>query len=134
MSFVLDASVTASWCFPDEQSAVADVAMDRLLADEALAPQLWLVEMRNILLVNERRGRIDAADADDFLRDLNRLPIRVRSDVDEHAVMEMGRQHGLTAYDATYLDLAVRADVPVATLDEALARAVKAAGLALVGS
>lgn len=131
---MLDASVTASWCFPDEHSAVADVAMDRLLADEALAPQLWLVEMRNILLVNERRGRIAAADADDFLRDLARLPIRVRGDVDEHAIMTMGRRHGLTAYDAAYLDLAVRADVPVATLDEALARAVRAAGLALVGA
>ena len=133
MSFVLDASVTASWCFPNERSAVADVAMDRLLADEALAPQLWLVEMRNIMLVNERRGRIDAADADDFLRDLSRLPIRVRSDVDEHALMTMGRRHGLTAYDAAYLDLAVRTDVPVATLGQALARAVRAAGLALVG-
>ena len=108
--------------------------MDRLLADEALAPQLWLLEMRNVLLVNERRGRIDAADADDFLRDLSRLGIRIRNDIDEHAVMAVARQHGLTVYDATHLDLALRADAPVVTLDKALARAVNAAGLDLVGA
>ena len=83
MPFVLDASITACWCFPDEQSTVADAAMDRLLDDEAIVPALWNIEIRNILVVNERRNRIESADADAFLRDLGRLPIRVRRDADE---------------------------------------------------
>ena len=133
MPFVLDASVTASWCFPDEQSTVADVAMDRLLDDEAIAPALWTIEVRNILIVNERRNRIEPDDADAFLRDLARLPIRVRRDTDERAIVALARKHRLTAYDATYLDLAVRTGVAVATLDRYLADAARVEGLELVG-
>lgn len=133
MPFVLDASVTACWCFPDENSTVADAAMDRLLDDEAIVPALWTIEIRNILVVNERRNRIESADADSFLRDIGRLPIRVRRDADERALLELARKHGLTAYDATYLNLAVRARVAVATLDRSLASAVRAEGLPLVG-
>ena len=133
MPFVLDASVAACWCFPDEQSTVADTAMDRLLDDEAIAPALWSIELRNILIVNERRGRIEPDDADAFLRDLTRLPIRVRHDADDRALMALARKHRLTAYDATYLDLAVRTEVAVATLDRSLANAVCAEGLQLVG-
>lgn len=133
MPFVLDASVTACWCFPDEQSAVADAAMDRLLDDEATAPALWLIELRNILVVNEWRKRIEPDDADAFLRDLARLPIRIRRDIDERALLELARKHRLTAYDATYLDLAVRTGAAVATLDRSLAEAVRAEGLDLVG-
>lgn len=133
MPFVLDASVTACWCFPDEQSTVADAAMDRLLDDEAIVPALWNIEIRNILVVNERRNRIESADADAFLRDLGRLPIRVRRDADERALLGLARKHGLTAYDAAYLNLAVHARVAVATLDRSLASAVRAEGLQLVG-
>lgn len=133
MPFVLDASVTACWCFPDEQSTVADAAMDRLLDDEAIVPALWNIEIRNILVVNERRNRIESADADAFLRDLGRLPIRVRRDADERALPGLARKHGLTAYDAAYLNLAVHARVAVATLDRSLASAVRAEGLQLVG-
>ena len=133
MPFVLDASVTASWCFPDEQSAVADAAMDRLLDDEAIAPALWSIELRNIMVVNERRKRIEPADADAFLSDLARLPIRIRRDSDERALLGLARKHRLTAYDATYLDLAVRTGAAVATLDRSLANAVRAEGLELIG-
>ena len=133
MAFVLDASVTACWCFPDEQSGVADAAMDRLLDDEAIVPALWTIEVRNILIVNERRNRIEPDDAVAFLRDLARLPIRVRRDADDRALMALARKHRLTAYDAAYLDLAVRTGVAVATLDRLLADAVRAEGLELVG-
>ncbi len=133
MPFVLDASVTASWCFSDEQSAVADVAMQRLLDEEAIAPPLWSLEIRNILLVNERRGRIDTQDADAFLLDLSRLPIRIRQDADNRVLVALARRHRLTAYDAAYLELAVRTGLAVATLDQALAHAVGAEGLPLVG-
>jgi len=133
MPFVLDASVTASWCLPDERCAVADAAMDRLLDDEAIAPALWVIEVRNILVVSERRKRIEPDDSEAFLRDLARLPIRIRRDTDEPALLDLARKHRLTAYDATYLDLAVRTEAGVATLDRSLANAVRAEGLELVG-
>ena len=129
MSFVLDASVTACWCFPDEQSATADAAMRRLVNEEALVPSLWTLEIRNILVVNERRGRIEREDSNAFLHDLSMLPIQVRSDVDEDALLMLARKHQLTVYDASYLNLALQASVPLATLDRSLARAVQEEGL-----
>jgi len=132
MPFILDASVTACWCFSDEQSAIADSAMDRLLDDEALAPALWTIEIRNILIVNERRGRIEPDDADAFLLELTRLPIRVRNDTDERALVTLARKHRLTAYDAAYLDLAVRTGNLLATLDRPLADAARAEGIQLI--
>ena len=132
MPFVLDASVTASWCFEDEEASVADAAMDRLPEDHAVVPALWWFEIRNILVVNERRGRIDSADSDVFLNDLARLPIRIANDPSERLVVGLARTHRLTAYDAAYLDLAVRLTAPIATLDRALADAARAEGLELV--
>ena len=132
MPFVLDASVTASWCFEDEEAPVADAAMNRLPEDHAVVPILWWFEIRNILVVNERRGRIDSADSDVFLNDLARLPIRIASDPSERLVVGLARTHRLTAYDAAYLDLAVRLTAPIATLDRALADAAQAEGLELV--
>ena len=132
MPFVLDASVTASWCFEDEEAPVADAAMDRLPEDHAVVPALWWFEIRNILVVNERRGRIESADSDVFLNDLARLPIRIASDPNGRLVVALARTHRLTAYDAAYLELAVRLTAPIATLDRALADAARAEGLELV--
>ena len=133
MPFVIDASVTAAWCLRDETARAADAALDRLLEDEAVAPSLWWFEVRNILVVSERRGRIEPADTDTFLSDLALLPIRVEAEPNDRQVVALARKHVLTAYDAVYLDLAVRLGVPVATLDRALASAVRAEGLDLTG-
>ncbi|MDE0459571.1 MAG: type II toxin-antitoxin system VapC family toxin [Chromatiales bacterium] len=132
MPFVLDASVTACWCFPDETAPASDAAMDRLPRDHAAVPALWWFEVRNILIVNERRGRIESADSDVFLNDLAHLPIRIERGPDERLVVALARKHRLTAYDAAYLDLAVRLTAPMATLDRALADAALAEGLELV--
>ena len=132
MPFVLDASVTASWCFDDEATQGADAAMVRLPSDHAVVPALWWFEIRNILVVNERRGRIQSADADMFLNDLARLPIRIERDPSERLVVALARKHQLSAYDAAYLDLAVRLTAPIATLDRALADAARAEGLEIV--
>ena len=132
MPFVLDASVTASWCFVDEAAQAADAAMDRLPNDHAVVPALWWFEIRNILVVNERRGRIHSADADMFLNDLARLPIRIERDPSERLVVALARKHQLSACDAAYLDLAVRLTAPIATLDRALADAARAEGLEIV--
>ena len=131
MPFVIDASVAASWCFKDEDAATADAAMDRLREDEAIAPALWWVEIRNILIVSEWRGRIESEDANAFLDDLGRLPIRIEWEPGSR-VMALARRHRLTAYDAAYLDLALRTAVPLATLDRALAQAATAEGVPLL--
>ena len=99
-----------------------------------MVPSLWSLEVRNILVVNERRGRIEPEDSNAFLRELLLLPIRIRRDTDENALLALARKHQLTAYDAAYLDLAVRVSVPVATLDRSLARAVRDEGLEVVAA
>jgi predicted nucleic acid-binding protein len=134
MPFVLDSSVTATWCFPDEEHETAEAAFDRLDGDEAVVPTLWRFEIRNILVVNERRGRIDAAETASFLADLERLSIRVDRDPNSETVLSLARKHKLTGYDAAYLELARRLGLPLATLDRALIDAAGTDGVPLVGS
>ena len=132
MSFVLDASAAAAWCFPDERDDAAERAFDRLTTEEAVVPRLWWFEIRNVLIVNERRGRLAVADTTAFLGDLGRLPIRVDGGPGEPLVLALARKHGLTVYDAAYLELAVRLDVPVASLDRALNAAARSEGVDVV--
>lgn len=133
MPFVLDASVTAGWCFPDEDKQSGDAALSRLAEDSAIAPTLWWFEVRNILVVNERRGRIDAVGTAEFLAELDRLPILLDRDAVGETVVALARKHGLTAYDAAYLELARRLGAPLATLDHALAAAARTDGVHLIG-
>ncbi len=130
MSFVVDASVTAAWCFPDENQALADAALDELRNRGAMAPAIWRFEVRNLLIIGERRGRIDAQGTALFLRDLASLHITVDTDPDETVVMTLSRDHRLTVYDAAYLELATRSGLPLATLDRSLAAAAQRAGIA----
>jgi predicted nucleic acid-binding protein len=134
MPFVLDASVTATWCFPDEEHETAEAAIDRLDGDEAVVPTLWWFEIRNILVVSERRGRIDAAGTASFLADLERLSIHIDRDPDSETVLALARKHNLTGYDAAYLELARRRGLALASLDRALAAAARADGVALLAS
>lgn len=121
--FVLDASVAASWAFPDEGSPSAAQALELLAKDSATVPTLFWFELRNILVVNERRGRIREASTRAFLHDMALLPIRIDPVLDEDEVMRMARTYRLTVYDASYLELASRCKAPLATLDHQLARA-----------
>ena len=132
MPFVVDASVVASWAFPDEDSDVARKAFERVRADEAWAPALWWFELRNTLLVGERRRRISEADVGAFLRQVSRLSIFMNHEPVEADVMRLARGHRLTVYDAAYLELAMRMGSPVATLDRPLLAACEAEGLALI--
>jgi predicted nucleic acid-binding protein len=134
MPFVLDSSVTAAWCFPDEQHRTAEAALNRLDGDEAIVPTLWWFEIRNILVVNERRGRVDATETASFLADLERLSIRVDRDPNSETGLSLARKHKLTGYDAAYLELARRLGLPLATLDRALIDAAGTDGVPLVGS
>lgn len=126
MPFVLDASVAVCWAFEDEDHPTAALALRRIRIDEAVVPALWWLELRNALLSNERRGRLTEADCATFLRDLSRLPVTVHGAPDEAGVLGMARRHRLSVYDASYLDLARRMGLALATLDAELARAAQA--------
>ena len=133
MAFVLDASVAACWAFPDEQDSRADAALTRIRSEDGVVPSLWWFEIRNILVVNERRKRITAVATNSFLRELSRLRIRVDREPEETAVMRLARAYRLSVYDASYLELALREATPVASLDAELAAAAVAEGVELIG-
>jgi predicted nucleic acid-binding protein len=133
MSLVLDSSIVGCWCFPDEASAVADHAWRRVSVGGAVVPALWWFEVRNILLINERRGRVAPTDTEEFLADLEKLPIRIDQDPKGGTALALARAYRLTFYDAAYLDLARRLNAPLATLDRQLATAARAARAPLLG-
>jgi predicted nucleic acid-binding protein len=133
MPFVVDASVAACWFMPDERHPVAEVAYRRIARDPAVAPVLWWYELRNMLIINERRGRLDSDKTDRVLRLLRGLPVSIDSDVEEEALMQLARRHQLTVYDAAYLELAKRRDHPLATLDDALSKAARSERVVLIG-
>jgi len=130
--FVIDASVVLAWCFEDEASPYADAVLERLAQAEALAPIIWPLEVGNALVVSERRGRITPAETVRFLNLLRQLPIIVEGETPPRMfgeILSLAREQGLSAYDAAYLDLAMRAGAPLATLDEALRQAARRCGV-----
>jgi predicted nucleic acid-binding protein len=130
--FVLDASVTLGWAFEDPGAYQAALAWERIRAGTAMVPSIWWFEVRNALIVNERRGRLSEADTSMFLRDLSRLRVTIDRSPEEAAVLALAWRRRLTVYDASYLELARREALPHATLDEDLARAARAEGVALI--
>jgi len=132
MAFVLDASIAACWAFQDEDHPDADLAFRRICAEEAVVPCLWWFEVRNILVVNERRRRITEPETSAFLLNLSRLRIRVDHVPDERAVLRLARTRLLSVYDAAYLELAQRESIPLATLDYGLRKAAADEGVSLV--
>jgi predicted nucleic acid-binding protein len=133
MPFVIDASVAVCWLMPDERHPIADATRKRITHDSAVAPVVWWYELRNIMIVNERRGRLDSTKTARALGLLRGLPVTVETDVEENALMQLARRHRLTVYDAAYLELALRKAHPLATLDAALAAAARAETVPLIG-
>ena len=132
MAFVLDASVTACWAFQDEDHPDASLAFLQIRTEEAVVPCLWWFEVRNILVVNERRRRIAESDTAAFLLNLSKLRIRIDRAPDEGAVLRLARTRRLSVYDAAYLELAQREGLPLATLDADLRTAAAGEGVALL--
>lgn len=132
MSFVLDASVSAVWALADESSPVADVAALRLKNENALVPSLWWYEVRNLLVINERRQRMTVAESALFFELLSSFPIQVDPVEDEQTVFRFARELRLSYYDAAYLAVAYRNRLPLATLDKDLRDAALAAGVSLL--
>ena len=126
--FVIDTSVVMSWCFKDEINQYADVVLDLLEEDTAFAPSIWPLEVGNVLLVAERRKRLSEADSRRFVTLLSELPIIVEQEPPErmiHEILTLAREHKLSSYDASYLDLAMRKGLPIATIDKNLIAAAK---------
>ena len=134
--FVLDASIVLTWCFPDENAVMARyVAGLFKRGDTAVAPSFWPHEVLNALLVGEKRKRISKELVRSFLDDLAALPIlleQLPAGIVFGRIQRLSREHDLTAYDAAYLDLALDSGLPLATLDEDLARACQKARVRLV--
>jgi predicted nucleic acid-binding protein len=134
VTLVVDASVAADWVLPDEDSTSADAILHRVAAEGAVAPGLVWHELRNILLMAARRGRLPEAEVVSSLLRLRRLPLEA---VDMAAggnagIVTLAARHRLSAYDAAYLSLAQSRALPLATADRALQRSADAEGVELV--
>ena len=126
--FVIDNSVVMAWCFKDETSQYADHILDRLEDSAGFVPSIWPLEVRNVLLVAERKKRIGEAGSTRFIALLSELPIIVEQESPERMIKDifaLARKHKLSSYDASYLDLAMRKGLPIATLDKGLLAAAK---------
>lgn len=128
---VLDTSIAACWAFSDESHELAGRTLDFVAGERGWVPALWWYEVRNALIINERRGRIDREGTAAFLRSLSKMPIMADSGHEERAVLTLARTHSLTVYDAAYLELSLRRGLPLATLDKVLRKAAKKEGVAL---
>jgi predicted nucleic acid-binding protein len=137
MSLVLDASASLAWVLLDESTESIENVFAHLIAKGAWVPAFWRLEVAKILEHGVRRGRHDAAFRDATLADLAQLPILEDSETNEHtwgATLRLAAKHRLTTYDAAYLELALRREVPLATLDQELRSAARAEGLTLLGA
>ncbi len=136
MAFVLDCSVTMAWIFPDEATETTQRLRESLIEGRALAPCLWPIEVGNVILVATRRGRVGLEEWPRIREFLDALPIEidpVSAATTMGASLDLAHQHGLSLYDAMYLELAVRMRMPLATLDRALVAAGKAEGVEILG-
>ena len=124
--FVVDNSVVMSWCFKDETNSYADAVLNRLTKVSAIVPLIWPLEVVNVLLSAERQKRLSKSASMRFLTLLSQLPIFVeyeRPDKMMKDLLTLARTSNLSSYDASYLDLAMRKGVPIATLDKNLIEA-----------
>ena len=134
-AFVLDNSVTMRWCFENTSTPYSESVLEQLLVGlQAHVPVLWLYEVVSVLAKSERIGAISSDKAHGFLEDLRSLDITVDDESFGHVFGDVHRlavTHGLSGYDAAYLELAIRKGLPLATLDEDLQKSAPAAGVAL---
>jgi len=131
-ALVIDASLAVAWCFADERTDYTNAVLRAISSPlEAVAPSLWAYEVRNSVLMGLRRKRITYADALEFLESIEALPIRLTDPASFDGVFSLADRHGLTVYDAAYLDLAIRERLPLASLDNALCKAALQSNVSL---
>ena len=131
MAVVPDVSAILALALDDEDATFAESVIEAIARDEAIVPTLFWYEIRNVLVMAERRKRIAAARTTAFLSDLALLPFAVDDLPREAAVLDLARRRSLTVYDASYLELALRREAPLASLDQALVAAARKEGAAL---
>lgn len=135
-TFVVDCSIAMAWLFHDEATPRTADLLNRLTNETALVPAWWFIEITNVLAIAERKGRITPAQSDAFIADLDKLGIERDDAAPDRAfthLLALCRTHKLTSYDAIYLDLAVRRNLPLATLDDDLRKTAKKLGVSLLG-
>lgn len=135
--FVVDCSLTMAWLFEDEKTEFSERLLDRLKKERGVVPSLWIYEVLNVLLMGEKRKRISQSQTSHFLNFLHNLPVQiieVNSVLQSESMLFLARAHGLTSYDAAYLDLASRYGLPLASLDEQLIKAAKILGVQMLQS
>jgi predicted nucleic acid-binding protein len=134
--FVLDCSVAVAWCFEDETSPDLDTLLDRVVNEGAVVPPLWMSEASNVLLMAHRRGRISKETMHERLALLDMLPIETDEvaggAVWRSSVLTLADTETLTFYDATYLELAIRRGLPLASNDTPLRQAARRRGVVIV--
>lgn len=134
-AIVLDASVALSWCFKNEATIVGDQVLERLEAEAASVPAIWHLEIANVLALSERRGRITPAHSSEFIALLETLDIIIDEATPSRAlgrVLDLARAERLTAYDAAYLELAMRLGIPLASKDTDLCDAAEHLGVSVL--
>lgn len=132
MQFVLDCSVAMAWCFEDERNAYVDEVLEALSEWEALVPPIWSLEIINVLLVAECMKKLKEAESAHFLDLLTALPIVEDNQISQlidKLILSLGREHDLSSYDASYLELAIRRAIPLATQDNKLLKACTKSGV-----
>lgn len=133
--FVLDCSIAVAWCFEDEASDNCDALLERVRDEGALVPSLWHLELGNVMIQAERRGRISSADVSTRLELIGDLPIVTDDETPQralHEVLALARAETLTTYDAAYLELAIRRGLPLATNDKRLRNAGANTGVKII--
>ena len=134
---VVDASTALAWCFPDEASEYADGVLVGLEGHTILVPAIWSLELANAVLVGERKKRLNQPEIKSFTTLLENLPVvqDTQPSIETvRSVLPLARAHGLSAYDAAYLELSIRHGAPLASLDGKLQKAAAAAGIKLFGA
>ncbi|MBI4563517.1 MAG: type II toxin-antitoxin system VapC family toxin [Planctomycetes bacterium] len=135
-AFVIDGSMTMAWCFADEATPPSHRIQERLEHQGAVVPSHWPLEVANVLALAEKHRRITPAKSGQFLSLLEMLDIEVDGETSERVfshVLPLCRRHGLTSYDAAYLELAIRRGIPLASLDVDLLRGARSLGIEVLG-
>jgi predicted nucleic acid-binding protein len=136
MSIVLDGSATLAWIYPDETTDAILAVFDQVIHKGAFVPDLWRTEIANSLTQGMRRSRFTMKERSESLADLAGLGIVTDNRTGKHIwsdTLELADRNRLTVYDATYLELALRRSLPLATLDDELRKAAQQEGVALLG-
>ena len=135
-SFVIDSSMAMAWCFPDETTPKTAELLDRMDTESAAVPAWWFLEITNVLALAERKGRLTPAQVAGFIALVGRFDLDLDTCAPGRAfshILPLCRSHGLTSYDAAYLELALRRQLPLASPGEDLRAAATTLGVKVLG-